>query len=263
MGYHDGGCSLFGPPTRAVKGLLIANAAVFVLELLLLAVSKELWPGFMEWFALTPALAIGRLRVWQFVTYAFLHAVSYPPLHLVFNLWMLWMFGVEVESVLGTRRFLWLYFAAVLAGGLCMVPMYNNTALGASAAVFGVMAMFARMFPDRILLVFFVLPMRARTLIFGIVAIEVLFQLAGGTGVAHLAHLGGFAIGWFFLPLDRWVVRSKRRWNDTRLGREERNDAKTREKVDALLAKVGREGLGSLTEKEREFLARASKSFRR
>ncbi len=257
-----------GALTPAVNALILANVAVFVAQFLV-AVSSAAPPGapgptwFEDLFALKPALAIGKLRVWQFLTHAFLHDVS-NPLHILFNLLMLWMFGGEVEAALGRRRFLRLYLGAALAGGVCMIPWYDTFIMGASGAAFGVMAMYAQLYPYRRLLVWGILPVQARTLMFVLVGVDLLLAIQGSeTGTAHLAHVGGFAVGWLFLRLERAVGEFRRRREAGRTRREERKDAETSAMIDELLAKVGRDGLQSLSEREREFLRRESKRYRR
>jgi len=254
-----------GRLTPAVKALIIANVAVFLLQLILHFASPDgaALGTFIQWFALMPALAIGKLRVWQFITHSFLHDL-FNPLHIGMNMFMLWMFGGDVESALGRRRFLKLYFAAAFAGGIGMIPWYDTFILGASGAVFGVMAMYARLFPYRRLLVWGIVPVRARTLVFVLAGLDLLMAMQGSaTGTAHLAHVGGFVVGWFFLPLEAAAERFRSRRQLRREIRREEDNAEVRRKVDELLAKVGRKGLGSLTRKERDFLSRASRRFRR
>ena len=251
-----------GGLTPAIKTLMIVNVAVFVVQVML----RIAWPAglewLLEWFALIPVRAIENVRVWQFVTYAFIHDTE-TLWHIVMNMFMLWMFGCEVERALGRSRFLVLYFAAALAGGICMIPFYQAVSLGASGAVFGMMAMFARLFPHRRILLFGVIPMKARTLVLSIVGVEVILQLIGGDGIAHLAHLGGFAVGWFFFSLERSAVQFWRAKESKKAARTAREEQDVRKEVDGLLAKVGRDGLSSLTDRERAFLKRASKRYRK
>ncbi len=270
MGYDGGYQPRFrfgGMLTPAVKALLMANAAVFLVQLLLIAVSPGVtYPAFMNLFRLRPADAIGRLQIWQFVTYSFLHDPGgFLPWHIIFNMFLLWMVGGDVELTIGRRRFLWLYFAAALAGGLCMIPMYRESVLGASGAVFGVMALFARLFPDRLFFVWGIFPVRARTLVFVLVGLDLFFAMrtSGGSRIAHFAHVGGFVVGWFFLSWESAVTGFKRAWEARKAIRAEAEARKMMEKVDELLAKVGREGLGSLTKRERGLLSRASRRLRR
>ncbi len=178
------------PPLQPVtRALLLINVAVFFL-------ARLFGGGIESVFALWP-LGTNFLP-WQVVTYAFLHG-SFE--HLFFNMLGLWMFGSELERIWGEKRFLQFYAASVLAAALAQLVV---TALmgsvyptvGASGGLFGLLLAFAMMFPNRVILLFFVIPMKARYL----VALYGLLELYQGvyvmnSGVAHFAHLGGMVGG--------------------------------------------------------------------
>ena len=178
------------PPIQPVtRALLLINVAVFFLLPLI-------GGGFAGAFALWP---VGpNFMPWQVVTYAFLHG-SFG--HLFFNMLGLWMFGSELERVWGEKRFLQFYFASVLAAALTQLVVTGlmgavYPTIGASGGLFGLLLAFAMMFPNRIILLFFVIPMKARYL----VALYGLLELYQGiyvmnSGVAHFAHLGGMLGG--------------------------------------------------------------------
>jgi membrane associated rhomboid family serine protease len=174
------------PVTRA---LLLVNVAVFFLLPLL-------GPGIESYFALWP---IGpNFMPWQVVSYAFLHG-SFE--HLFFNMLGLWMFGSELERIWGDKRFLQFYTASVLAAAVTQLIVTGlmgsvYPTIGASGGLFGLLLAFAMMFPNRIILLFFVIPMKAKWL----VTLYGLLELYQGayvmnTGVAHFAHLGGMVGG--------------------------------------------------------------------
>ena len=185
------------PPLQPVtRALLLINVAVFFL-------ARLFGGGIESVFALWP-LGTNFLP-WQVVTYAFLHG-SFE--HLFFNMLGLWMFGSELERIWGEKRFLQFYAASVLAAALAQLVV---TALmgsvyptvGASGGLFGLLFAFAMMFPNRVILLFFVIPMKARYL----VALYGLLELYQGvyvmnSGVAHFAHLGGMVGG--FLMIRYW-----------------------------------------------------------
>jgi membrane associated rhomboid family serine protease len=165
-------------------------------------------------FALVPALAVSHFYIWQFATYMFLHA---NLLHLLFNMFVLWMFGPEVEYALGTKRFTRFYFICGIGAGLCSVLFYSTYSLimGASGAIFGLMVAFGMLFPERMitLLLFFVLPvnMKAKHLVLIFAGIELLFVISNVRGdfVAHFAHLGGALCGYLYmLWWKRWGRRT-------------------------------------------------------
>jgi membrane associated rhomboid family serine protease len=182
------------PPVT--QALLLANVAIFFLERLL---GGSLFGAFALW-----PIGAG-FWPWQVVSYSFLHG-SFE--HLFFNMLGLWMFGSELENVWGQRRYLQFYFASVVAAALTQLLVNgllgsDAPTVGASGGLFGLLLAFAMLFPNRIILLFFVIPMKAKylVLLFGIVE---LYQGAAvlNTGVAHFAHLGGMLGG--LLTLRYW-----------------------------------------------------------
>jgi membrane associated rhomboid family serine protease len=177
----------FPPVTQA---LLLANVAIYFLESLV-------GGGLVHAFALWP-IGSGEFWPWQIGTYSFLHG-SFN--HLLFNMLGLWMFGSELEQVWGGKRYAQFYAASVVAAALTQLlvnAILGSMAptIGASGGVFGVLLAFAMIFPERIILVFFVIPMKAKYL----VTLYGLIELYQGvyvmnSGVAHFAHLGGMLGG--------------------------------------------------------------------
>jgi membrane associated rhomboid family serine protease len=178
------------PPLQPVtRALLLINVAVFFL-------ARLFGGGIESVFALWP-LGTNFLP-WQVVTYAFLHG-SFE--HLFFNMLGLWMFGSELEQVWGQKRYVQFYTASVLAAALTQLvvsAVLGSIAptIGASGGLFGLLLAFAMIFPNRIILLFFVIPMRAKWL----VALYGILELYQGvyvmnSGVAHFAHLGGMLGG--------------------------------------------------------------------
>jgi membrane associated rhomboid family serine protease len=266
--------------TSAVKILLIANLAVYVLQMLTRGGHRT---GIVdEWATFIPQDAIFGGQVWRFATYMFLHD---DFLHIGLNMFILWMFGSQLEAFWGRRMFLIYYFvcgvgAAVIYGAFklfgmeSMIPM-----LGASGAVFGLLLAYGLTFPDNIILVFMILPMKAKyaVLIFGLIE---LLSMGGRGNVAHLAHLGGMAAGFIFLRLTApQLARGGglgRAWRNFRTrsrmrvvrpedkprggnGRDETPPSPEQKRVDAILDKISREGLQSLTEEEQDILRRAGR----
>jgi membrane associated rhomboid family serine protease len=176
------------PP--ATQALLLANVAVFFLD--------RLTEGMLSGpLALYP-LGSGNFFPWQILSYSFLHG-SFE--HLFFNMLGLWMFGSELEHVWGQKRYVQFYTASVVAAALTQLLVawqLHSIAptIGASGGLFGLLLAFAMIFPNRIILLFFVIPMKAKWL----VALYGLLELYQGayvmnSGVAHFAHLGGMLGG--------------------------------------------------------------------
>ncbi len=252
-----------GGLTQIVKYLLIINIAVFVFQ----KISPQ--DIVVQWFGLSPRLAIFKFHIWQFFTYMFLHG---SVMHIFFNMLFLWMFGCEVERTLGSKEFLKLYFiCGVGAGILHLIFSFDSTVLGASGAIYGVMVAFAVLFPERVitLLLFFFLPiqLKAKYLVMIFVGISLL-SLGSNDGVAHFAHLGGAAIGFLYLKLD-WrldflgnLIR-QRRGSRQAVTKLKRNQAmhEIRERVDEILDKINEVGYDQLSEEEKRILQEASQKY--
>jgi membrane associated rhomboid family serine protease len=199
-----------GAITPAVKGLIIANVSVYLLQIITLRFGSG---GIESLFALTPTLVWEKKWLWQLVTYMFLHAPGWL-FHLVFNMLMLWMFGSEVERAWGTKKFLKYYFTCGLGAALVTcATFWNSTTYGASGAVFGVALAYGMMFPDRIIYVLMMFPMRAWTFVLFCVGLDIVSMLGIPDGVAHTTHLGGMLFGWLYMK-RAWDVRGF--WNELR-----------------------------------------------
>jgi len=212
--------SFGGPLTPAVRLLLILTAGAFVLQTVLdrlLAIRVEALLGVVPYFV------THRLWLWQPLTYLFLHA---GLLHLGFNLLVLWMFGCELERVWGRRFFLKYYLACGVGAGFCIAllspapptpPFMPVPTVGASGALYGVLLGYGLLFPDRKILFWFVLPMRAKHFVLLMGALAFYASLTQpGSGVSHLAHLGGLLVGYVYLrgwghyrQLRRWHLERK------------------------------------------------------
>ena len=189
--------SFGGPVTPSVKSLLISMTALFFLQ----AILERLFGFYLEpWLGLVPYFVTHRLFLWQPVTYLFLHGGIF---HLGFNLLVLWMFGCELERVWGSRFFLKYFFVCGTGAGIFVALLTASSivpTIGASGALYGVLLAYGLLFPNRQILIWFVLPIRAKyfVLIIGLVAFYSTLTLPG-SGVSHLAHLSGLVIGYVYL----------------------------------------------------------------
>lgn len=204
--------------------LIIANVAVFFICLLFEPVQKFL----IDEGALYPVFynANGTLhfnlhfKLWQLVSYMFLHA-NLP--HIFFNMYSLWMFGGVIERTLGRNRFLVFYFISGIGAGLCQILMQLFTAdsdlaatIGASGACYGILLAFGLFYPNqRVILLFPPIPIKAKWLVIGYAILEAYLAFNTNSNIAHFAHLGGMFFGllclynWRLWPLskygfDRW-----------------------------------------------------------
>ena len=184
------------PPIPPVtKALMLLCTALFCIDAF---VNLELW------FALWP-FSSQRFFPWQVLTYAFLHG---SMLHLFFNMLGLWMFGSELERLWGDKRYLQFLLAGVLAAAaaqLLITWMTNSPVptVGASGGLFALLLAFGMLFPNRIIMPLFPpIPMKAKTFVMVFGGLELLMGIAGSSGVAHFAHLGGMVGG--FLMIRYW-----------------------------------------------------------
>jgi membrane associated rhomboid family serine protease len=189
--------SFGGPTTPAVKVLLFVTVAGFFLQ----ALTQRLFGVFLPaWLGLVPEEVIHRFFLWQPVTYLFLHGGIF---HLLFNLLVLWMFGCELERVWGSRFFLKYFFVCGIGAGLFVALMTSSSlvpTIGSSGALYGVLLAYGLLFPDRKILLWFVLPIRAKHFVLIIGALALYYTLTlPGSGISHLAHLSGLAIGYVYL----------------------------------------------------------------
>jgi membrane associated rhomboid family serine protease len=190
---------------KAVKWLLISNAAIFILGYFA-GVARLDHP--LSVLPLIPSDVVNRLMVWQLVTYMFLHGGFG---HIIWNMLALWMFGADLERTWGTRRFLQFYFFCGVGAGLCVVianyvvPWGNplSATIGSSGAIFGILLAYAMLFPDRTILWGFLIPIKVKyfVLIIGVVTFMSSFQ--ANTGVSEFAHLGGLLFGYIWMKKPR------------------------------------------------------------
>ena len=203
---YSSGSTLSGYFPPGVKWLLIVNTCVF---LLCFVGGNTLQRHVTALLALSAEGAVRTFMVWQVFTYMFVH---FGLLHLLFNMLALWMFGLPIEQSWGTRRFLKFYFQCGVVAGLCvlianmLIGDWATPTLGASGAVFGLLVAFGILFPDTMLLMFFLFPMKAKYAVMIYVAVEIVVTFGPNTGVSTVAHLGGAAFAYVYLKskLPSW-----------------------------------------------------------
>ncbi len=192
-----------GPVTPAVKALLIANFAIFFVSFFL--------PEIRIRFGLRPEDVVSSFAVWQPVTYMFVHGGIF---HVLFNMLTLWMIGVELERMWGTKYFTQYYFVTGIGAGVTQIILglmpfefanqfYYPVTIGASGAIFGLLLAYALYFPNRPIYMYFLFPVPAKYFVMILGAISLLGATGGGGGVAHTAHLGGIAAGYLYLKSGR------------------------------------------------------------
>jgi membrane associated rhomboid family serine protease len=218
-----------GPLTPAIKAIVAANIAAFLIS--------SMVPGMTLAFGLHPAAVVGDFWIWQPFTYMFLHGGIF---HILFNMLALWMFGVELERMWGSRYFTKFYVvagagAALTTLVLSLVPLpfadrlYNSQTIGASGAVYGILLAYALYFPNRPILLYFIFPIPAKYFVMIMGGISLYSSMsATGDGIAHWTHLGGLVAAYLYLKggartnlitelryrLVKWRInRSRRRFD--------------------------------------------------
>ncbi len=191
--------SVTRPPVSI--GIMIACAAIFLMGNL--SASLALWP-----------LESGRFGPWQLLSYGFLHG-SFN--HLFFNMFALWMFGLQIERGWGSQRFTLYYIVCVVGAAITQLIVQQATGafyptIGASGAVFGLLLAYGVMWPEnRVFLIFFPVPIKAKWFVLIYAVIELLFGITRAMpGIAHFAHLGGLFFGAGLLW--RWGWRPGMTW---------------------------------------------------
>ncbi len=295
--YRDPRNSFLGSLNRqgqVWKTLILVNGAVFILQLM--TAQHGVDGPITRWLEIDTN-AILRGEVWRLLTGTFLHSFDWQ--HIVFNMLVLWWAGAEVEGIYGPREFLAFYLCAAVISSAAYVtfdalahPAWDRApALGASGAVTAVLVLFALHFPTRTVLLFFVIPVPVMLLVVFYVLFDAFGALGGRPGehIGYMAHLGGAAFGflyhhfhWRIMSLwpGNWSLSVGRPGPKLRVYRGEPRHEPLREaapvlpmlrpvpdsdleaELDAVLAKVARQGKSSLTDREQQILMRASEIYR-
>jgi len=221
------------PMTKVVKWLIITTVAIWLVLQVIVEQYFLAGPKVTYLFGLVPMSVIKNFYIWQFFTYIFLHSLN--PLHILFNMLLLWWLGSELEQRWGSKFFLSYYLVSgvgaaiiytlvILAHGLITGSFagFTNPVVGASGAIFGLMLAYGMIFGERVVYFMMVFPMRAKYFVMILGAMEVVTLLnsgIGGSDVANLAHLGGIAAGYIFLKSYTAFQQSKWRKQSGRRGR--------------------------------------------
>ena len=309
------GGGVLGGVAPVCKWLIAINVAVFVLQLLTdnshaghhnFQYDEEIreWVpqiddprmahrGATDWLMLSPSAVVQRFEIWRLLTYAFCHSRD-NFLHIVGNMFFLWICGSQVEPIYGQREFLRFYLTAAILSGLGflifeLVTGGDSPSVGASGAVMAVAMLCAIYYPTMKIQLMLVLPIEMRWLVVFYVVADTFLTLRqlGGSApldqVAHSAHLAGLLYGYLYRRFDLRYSRLLAGWNWPRMRRMARSLTKRKPesvrlysppdesapttdlklRVDEILAKISAQGESSLTESEREILKEASRRFKK
>jgi len=242
----------YGRPTagKAVIGLIIVTGIVYFLQ--------QFIPMFTPAFALDPSQALPEFKIYQLVTYIFLHGGFF---HIFINLFVLYIFGRELEQRWGSGKFLTYYFVSGIGAGLITALFSNYPVVGASGAIYGLLLAYGVLFPNRMLLLWFIIPVKAKYAVVFFGLLEFFATMTSrGDGIAHITHLGGMVFGGALLALWHYSKGRKSKKKGVYLD-DLSGGPYSPANVDRILDKVLREGVESLTDDERKILMRAGKFY--
>ena len=251
--------------TDAIKILVSVNFGIFLLQTI--ARTEGL---FFPLFGLVPKLVWSEFMLWQPFTYLFFHGGIW---HVLINMFVLWMFGSELERLWGKNHFLKFYFVTGIGAGLITMLFGLNSMtpiVGASGAVYGVLLAYGFTYPNRTIYLYGIIPIKSLWFVIGIGIIAFMSSFDDISQISHLTHLSGMVIGYLMLkrPIrfnDLWFTIRKRTL-EYKIKHEEKkvtqHQAIERE-IDRILDKINREGFDSLTEEEHDRLYKGSQSLSR
>ena len=272
----------------AIRILIIANVAVFLVTNLF---GTNFTNFVYRFFGLVPSAVISKGFIWQFFTYMFVHGEFG---HIFMNMFVLWMFGMELENYWGKKEFL-KYFLITGVGSGIITFLFSPTStvpvVGASGAIYALLLAFAMMFPERKIYVYFLFPIPAKYFVLIIGAITFFSSFGpNSSGISHLTHLGGLIVGYLYFKrksllydIKRFMQKHKIKFtnpfanfirkvpkepkqkkqtqHDQSVNYTYETDLTMREQVDEILDKISKVGYDKLTEQEKRTLYLASKYF--
>jgi len=196
-------------------------------------------------------------KIWQLFTYMFLHA---GLMHLFFNMFLLWMFGKQIESIWGPKKFISYYLIAGLGSGGFIWLLSNSITIGASGAVMAILFAYGYLYPNRTLL-FYLIPMKAKYCILILILTELSQELLRNPSdnVSHVGHLGGMFVGYLYLKFGKQIFSKIPFIKVKRVKHKTKKEEKSTNNIDIILDKLKLEGWDGLTEDEKSKLYQASK----
>lgn len=254
------------PP--AIKNLLLANGVVFLLGM----INPSLGSFLTYHFAVSAEGVFGQFKIWQLVSYMFLHADFF---HILFNMFILWMFGIELEHEWGTKEFLKYYFVTGISAGIFSLIFSGAPTVGASGAVYGIMIAYALRYPDRMVYIYFLFPVKVKYMMGFLTLVSLFNSFGSGDNIAHVAHLGGIVVGavyvkwWTIYYKLKSVFDGGAKKSDPGMKYHSGGTTKSandieyyRKKLDEILDKINKVGFLNLTEDEKRKLDEYSRYIR-
>jgi len=249
----------------AVKILLIINTIVF----LMVEISGMQFELFYINFGLVPATVWSSFMIWQPITYLFLHGGF---IHLLFNMFVLWMFGKDLENQWGFIPFLKYYFACGIGAGIA-TSIFGwgsfTPVIGASGAIYGLLLAYGLTYPNRLVYLYGIFPIKVKFMVIGMGVIAFFASMTSANStVSHITHMAGMVVGLIYLQskinfkhLKLWLIDRKIHSLNVKIAKRENSDHQLQKKVDKVLEKLNTEGWDGLTEEEQNVLHNASRTY--
>ncbi|MBD67786.1 MAG: hypothetical protein CMG43_03205 [Candidatus Marinimicrobia bacterium] len=255
--------------TDAIKILVSVNFCIYILQ----SVSgKE--DVFFRLFGLVPSTFMSDLMLWQPFTYMFFHAPFYSSVgisHILLNMLGLWVFGRELEQAWGKTKFLRYYFITGIGSGLITYFFQmssDNPVIGASGAVYGILLAYGVSYPNRMLYIWGLIPVRSMWLVIIMGSIAFFGLLGNADGISHVTHISGMVIGYVLLK-KKWRWRDiwfaiRKKTIEFQVQRYEEKSIKNKmlqKDIDVILEKIQKVGFIGLSDMEQSKLYEASKTM--
>ena len=255
--------------TEAIKILISINFIIYALQSL---AGKE--DIFFRLFGLVPNVFISELMLWQPFTYMFFHAPYYSSVgisHILLNMLGLWVFGRELEQAWGKSKFLKYYFLTGIGSGLITYLFQinsDNPVIGASGAVYGILLAYGISFPNRMLYIWGLIPVRSIWLVVIMGSIAFFGLLGRADGISHVTHISGMFIGYLLLK-KKWqltdiIFAMRKKTVEFQVQRKEDRALKKKNinrDLDMILEKIKEVGFSGLSKEEQSKLYESSKNL--
>ena len=255
--------------TDAIKILISINFIIYIFQSL---AGKE--DIFFRLFGLVPNTFFSELMLWQPFTYMFFHAPFYSSIgisHILLNMLGLWVFGRELEQAWGKEKFLKYYFLTGIGSGLITYIFQmdsSNPVIGASGAVYGVLLAYGVSYPNRMLYIWGLIPVRSMWLVIIMGAIAFFGLLGKADGISHVTHISGMLIGCVLLK-NKWKLSDmlfslRKKTIEFQVQRKEDQEFKKKiinRDIDIILEKIKVVGFSGLSDEEQSKLYEASRKM--
>ena len=249
--------------TDAIKLLVSVNLTIFFLQTIS---GKE--HLLFDLFGLVPQAIWSDFMIWQPLTYLFFHGNIW---HVLINMFVLWMFGSELENAWGRKNFLKYYFMTGIGAGIvtCLFNLQSNIpVVGASGAVYGILLAYGLSFPNRTVYLYGLIPIKSIWFVIAIGILAFFSSFQQMTQISHLTHISGMAIGYIFLK-RRWRLNDiwfkiRKKTLEYRIQIEDVKQSKEKvleKNIDNILDKIQKVGFKGLSDQEQNNLYNASKTL--